>query len=115
MSIAIQADTPPLRVESDGAIRVGNSRVLLEILLASYQSGLTPEEIVRDFPTLALPDVYAAIAYYLRHKESVDEYLHERAMKGDEMQERAKTLNSKSVKLAEIRSKLAARRAEEGN
>lgn len=114
MSIAIQSDTPPLRVESDGAIRVGNSRVLLEILLASYQSGHTPEEIVRDYPTLALPDVYAAIAYYLRHRESVDGYLHERAMKGDEMQVQAEALNNKSTKLTEIRSKLAARRAEEG-
>ena len=114
MSIAIQLDTPPLRVESDGAIRVGNSRVLLEILLASHQSGQTPEEIVRDYPTLSLPDVYAAIAYYLRHRESVDEYLRERAVKGDEMQKRAETLNSTSTRLSEIRARLAARRAAEG-
>ena len=34
--------------------------------------GQSPEEIVAAFPQLSLESVYAAIAYYLNHREEID-------------------------------------------
>jgi uncharacterized protein (DUF433 family) len=78
MTIPLHADPVPLRVDDSGAIRVGSSRVTLDVLLADYRSGMSPEEIVRQLDTLDLADVYAAIAYYHRHRGEVDQYLRRR-------------------------------------
>ena len=51
--------TPP------GVLRVGNSRVLLELVIRAFQRGQTPEGIVESYDTLGLPDVYAVVSYYL--------------------------------------------------
>ena len=34
--------------------------------------GMTPEEIVATYPTLTLPAVYAALAYYHGHRAEID-------------------------------------------
>lgn len=34
--------------------------------------GMTPEEIVATYPTLTLPAVYAALAYYHSHRGEID-------------------------------------------
>lgn len=65
----------PLRVDEAGAVRVGASRVSLETVLHHFNLGATPEEIVVNFPTLELADVFAVCAYYLRHRAEVDSYL----------------------------------------
>ena len=65
----------PLRVDESGAVRVGKTRVLLELVIGNYVRGASPEEIIDDFPTLELADVYAVIAYYLRHKAEIDAYM----------------------------------------
>ena len=36
----------PLRVDSSGAVRVGNTRVALLSVLTAFQRGETPEQIV---------------------------------------------------------------------
>jgi uncharacterized protein (DUF433 family) len=71
-------DRPPLRVDEGGAVRVGNSRVGLDLVVEQYENGMTPEDMVRAYDTLALADVYAAIAYYLRHRDEVRTYLKRR-------------------------------------
>ena len=75
MSFTVQSESPPLREDADGALRVGQSRVLLELVIRAFQDGATPETIVQRYSTLALPDVYAVIAYYLRHRNEVEAYL----------------------------------------
>jgi hypothetical protein len=40
---------------------------------------MTPEDMVRAYDTLGLADVYAVIAYYLRHRDNVGAYLKRRA------------------------------------
>jgi Protein of unknown function (DUF433) len=56
-------------------VRIGKSRVGFEIVVNQYESGMAAEDIVRAYDTLELPDVYAAIGYYLRHKDEVRSYL----------------------------------------
>jgi uncharacterized protein (DUF433 family) len=68
----------PLRREAGGAIRVGESRVLLELVIRAFQEGATPEAIVQTYDTLRLADVYAVIGYYLVHPAPIDEYLQQR-------------------------------------
>jgi uncharacterized protein (DUF433 family) len=71
----IHPDLPPLRVEEGGVIKVGRGRVSLDLVVEEFERGKSPEEIVRTYDALNLPDVYGAIAYYLRHREEVAEYL----------------------------------------
>jgi uncharacterized protein (DUF433 family) len=80
----LNAELPPLREDAFGAIRVGRTRVLLDLVVHSFQDGATPESIVDCYPTLSLPDVYAVIAYYLNHQSDVDEYLRERELKAEQ-------------------------------
>ena len=75
----------PLETDTDGIIRVGGTSVTLETLIAVFESGATPEEIVRDFPVLGLADVYAVITYYLRHRGTVDDYLKTRHRNAQEV------------------------------
>jgi uncharacterized protein (DUF433 family) len=67
--------TVPLREEPSGVLRVGNSRVLLELVLRAFKAGATPEAIVQSYDTLNLADVYAVISRYLAAPERFEEYL----------------------------------------
>lgn len=107
MAFVAQREAPPLREDDAGALRVGDSRVLLELVIRAFQDGATPESIVQRYATLALPDVYAVIAYYLRHQHEVDAYL---AARGQEAQEVRKRIEGRQADLSDIRARLAARR-----
>src|SRR3954447_17615681 len=76
--LPLHAEPPPLRMDEGGAVRVGASRVSIDLVVGQYENGMTPEEMVRAYDTLALADVHAAIAYYLRHSDAVRAYLKRR-------------------------------------
>jgi uncharacterized protein (DUF433 family) len=65
----------PLREEPSGVLRVGTSRVLLELVLHAFKAGATPEAIVQSYDTLNLADVYAVISGYLATPTRFEEYL----------------------------------------
>jgi uncharacterized protein (DUF433 family) len=67
--------TVPLREEPAGVLRVGKSRVLLELVLRKFNAGATPEAIVQSYDTLNLADVYAVVSRYLSAPEPFEEYL----------------------------------------
>jgi uncharacterized protein (DUF433 family) len=73
----------PLWEDPPGVFRVGNSRVLLELVLSAFKRGETPESIVRSYRTLNLADVYALISRYLANPVRFDEYLRECEEKAD--------------------------------
>src|SRR5580704_1514505 len=77
--LPLHADLPPLRVDEGGAVRVGKSRVSLDLVVEQYENGMTPEDMVRAYDALVLADVHAVIAYYLRHRDEVRAYLTRRA------------------------------------
>lgn len=76
--LPLHAELPPLRVDEGGAIHVGNGRISLDLVVEQYENGMAPEDMVRAYDTLALADVYAVIAYYLRHREEIRAYLKRR-------------------------------------
>jgi len=65
----------PLREDPPGVFRVGESRVLLELVLDAFKRGESAEAIVRSYRTLRLADVYALISRYLADPAPLDEYL----------------------------------------
>lgn len=107
MAFPLQADSPPLHEDSSGALRVGQSRVLLELVVRSFQDGATPEVIVQQYSTLKLSDVYAVIAYYLRHRDEIEKYLTRR---DDEAEQVRRKIESQQSDLSELRARLAAQR-----
>lgn len=58
-----------------GDFRVRGTRVQFEIVIEEFLSGLSPEEIVSEYPTLDLEAAYGIIAYYLGHKDTVGQYM----------------------------------------
>jgi uncharacterized protein (DUF433 family) len=70
LSIAVS-----LREDPPGVIRIGKSRVLLELVLGAFKAGATPEAIVQSYDTLQLADVYAVITRYLADPAPFEEYL----------------------------------------
>jgi uncharacterized protein (DUF433 family) len=66
MNQPLEPEPPPIRIGEDGAVRVGPTRVTLAVVIGLFLQGMSPEELVEDFPTLGLADVYGTIAYYLR-------------------------------------------------
>ena len=42
----------PLTVDAHGVLRVGNTRVTLDTVLAAFADGATAEEIVQQYPSL---------------------------------------------------------------
>jgi uncharacterized protein (DUF433 family) len=96
----VHADPVPLRVDPHGVIRVGDTRIYLDLIVREYEKGTSPEAIVAGYDTLALADVYAAIAYYLRHREEVKAYMRRREQAADELERkiRAKMPTPSSVK-----------------
>lgn len=107
MPLTIEPETPPLRVDETGTVRVGKTRVLLEVVVRAFLDGATPEEIVLDYDTLELDEVYGAIGYYLRHRKDVDAYLAARAHQAEELRERVEVAQRH---LPDIRQRLLAAR-----
>lgn len=85
--LPIHADGPALRIAEGGAVRVGTSRVSFDLVVEQYENGMTAEEIAAAYDTLALADVYAAIAYYLRHRQEVRGYLTRRQGEADALRQ----------------------------
>jgi hypothetical protein len=65
----------PLRKDPPGVFRVGQSRVLLELVLRAHRRGESPENIVSSYPDLRLKDVYVVIGRYLAAPSPFDDYL----------------------------------------
>src|SRR3972149_636179 len=78
MTITIANEVIPLLADSNGVVRVGGTRVTLETVIAAFSEGATAEEIVQQYPSLNLADIYAVIAYYLQRSSEVEAYLQQR-------------------------------------
>jgi uncharacterized protein (DUF433 family) len=103
--------TLPLRLTEDGTIRIAGSRVSLDSIVHHYKIGASAEQIAQSF-VLDLADVYAAIAYYLNHEETVEEYLREQEAQGDEVQRKIESDPQYQKIIAELRARALARKSE---
>src|SRR5437588_7591334 len=109
MTITLHADPVPLRVDDTGAIRVGQSRVTLDVLLQYWRQGMKPEDIAKGLDTLTLADVHGALAYYFRHETEIDNYLRRREEEAEKLRQEIETANAS--RLAPLKARLDAARA----
>lgn len=106
MEILLQTEAPPLQQDATGALRVGQSQVLLELVIRAFVDGATPEAIAQRYPTALLADIYAVIAYYLRHREDIEYYLAQREQRAQDVRQH---IESRQGSLAELRDRLLSR------
>ena len=112
MSLVIEPTQPtPLLKDSDGVIRVAGTRVTLETIADAFRCGATAEEIVQQYPTLQLADVYSVLAYLLRHQEEVAAYLEQAA----DHRAAVRQENERRFDPSGLRARLLARRAPPSN
>lgn len=106
MSVAaIEPEPVPLRRDEAGRLMVPGTRVSLDILVAAFKRGESPEAVHEDYDTVSLADVYAVFSYYLRHRADVEEYLDEQESLGRALQTRIEGKDP----LDGLRAKLLAR------
>ena len=72
------AQPAPCELDEDGVLRITGTRVRLDTVVSAFNSGISAEEILLKYPSLNLTDIYAAITYYLWHRDEIDQYFAER-------------------------------------
>jgi uncharacterized protein (DUF433 family) len=107
---SLKIEAIPLTEDANGVLRVGNTRVTLDTVLAAFADGATPEEISQQYPSLHLADVYSVIGYYLRHNAEIDAYLHRRRAQRETMRQQ----NEARFDPRGVRGRLLARRTSMG-
>ena len=71
-----------------------------------FDAGATAEEIVQQYPSVALADVYQVIAYYLRHQSEIQAYITGRQQQAAQVREQ----NEQRFNPSGVRDRLLARR-----
>jgi uncharacterized protein (DUF433 family) len=71
----MQPPKPYVNIDSHGVMRVGQTGVMLDSVVAAFQQGHSPETIQQQYPALTLEEVYGTIAHYLANREEVEQYL----------------------------------------
>ncbi len=112
MALTIQTEPVPLRLTPEGDVRIGTTRVLLDLVVHAFDEGASPEAIVQRFPSLSLAEVYAVIAYLLRHRAEVNAYLQERERRAEEVRQK---IEAAQGGMQEIRERLLARQTARDN
>ena len=110
MALSFATQTVPLSADAEGVVRVGNTRVTLDTVVATFCDGATPEGIVQQYPSLALADVYQVIGYYLGHRSDVEAYLAERRACAESVREQ----NEARFDPQGVRDRLLSRRTSGG-
>ena len=85
---------------------MGKTRVSLDSVIAAFNEGATPEEIVQQYDVISLADVYAVIGYYLENQSEIDSYLTERRTHREQLRQEIEARHQPQ----DIRQRLLARR-----
>jgi uncharacterized protein (DUF433 family) len=95
---AAATDSPPtdrVRIVSTpgtcgGRPRIDGHRISVEdVAIWHERMGMSPEEIVRSYPTITLSDVHAALAYYYENRDWIDADMAEGVKFVEEMRAKA--------------------------
>jgi uncharacterized protein (DUF433 family) len=108
MTLTIAAESPPLQTNQDGVILVGKTRVTLDTVVAVFCQGATAEEIAYLYPSLNLADIYATIAFYLKHQSEIEVYLRQRRQQAQEI----RAMNQAKFDPQGLRNRLLASKTE---
>jgi uncharacterized protein (DUF433 family) len=106
MSVIVSTSEIKLTQTDAGVIRIGDSRVSLDTVIIAFSQGATPEQIVEDYDSLGLSEVYAVISYYLQNRDEVENYLEQRKVQREQLRQQIETRCNPQG----IRERLLARR-----
>jgi uncharacterized protein (DUF433 family) len=87
-AVTLEPELVPLVRDDAGRLMVVGTRVPLDTLIVAFKQGESPEAIHESFDTVALADIYAVLAYYLRHRPEVEAYLGEQERDAAQIQAR---------------------------
>jgi|SaaInl8_200m_RNA_FD_contig_91_521307_length_6160_multi_4_in_0_out_0_7 uncharacterized protein (DUF433 family) len=95
----------PLEEDFEGVLKVSGTRITLDTVIYAFLNGATPEEIVQQYSSINLADIYYILGYYLHNQPEVESYLQIR------QQERIKVREQNEAQFAPqgIRDRLTAR------
>ena len=62
---------------SGAPVVVGTKFPVRSVIQYVLRQGMTPEELVREFPQLSLPKIYDALSYYYDHRDELDREISE--------------------------------------
>lgn len=111
MATLLEADPLPLREDEAGGLRVGDTRVTVDSVLHAYLNGSTAEEIVYQYDVLALADVHAVLAHYLRHRTEFEAYLERRRQDAERRRRESIERHGLADHRAQLLARLAAKQA----
>jgi len=106
MSVMVSTSEIKLTKTEAGVLRIGDSRVSLDTVITAFGQGATPEQIVEDYDSLELAEVYAVISYYLQNRDEVENYLARRKVQRERLRRQIESHSNPQG----IREKLLARR-----
>lgn len=110
MALVVAPEPIPIATDADGIVRIGDTRVTLDTIVAAFREGATAETITEQYPSLRLDHVYTVIGYYLRHQAEVNEYLERRHREAAQVRQE----NEARFPPLGIRERLLARRSHQG-
>jgi uncharacterized protein (DUF433 family) len=87
-ALAIEPEPVPLVKDQAGRFMVPGTRISLDVLVADFKRGKSPESIHEAYETVPLADVYAILSFYLRHRTDVESYLRDQEQEGAKLQQR---------------------------
>ena len=64
-----------VRVDEHDVYRIGDTRVMLDSVVAGFRQGHSAKTIRQQYPALTLEEVYGSIAHYLANSQEIDAYL----------------------------------------
>jgi uncharacterized protein (DUF433 family) len=103
------AMTLPFTFTEFGTIRIGDSGVSLDSVVHNYKLGATAEQIAYSFPSLKLQDIHLAIAYYLTHREDVEEYMRRQRAESEVLLQQLESDPGYLKRSSELRERILAR------
>lgn len=101
--------TLPFTFTEFGTIRIADSRVSLDSVVHNYKLGATVEQIAYSFPSLKLQDIHLAVAYYLTHRDEVEEYMRRQKSESDAILQQLESDPEYLKRSSELRDRILAR------
>lgn len=112
MSLTLEPDVLPLKMDETGTVRVSGTRVRLDTIVGCFNQGDTPQDLAESFPGVPLADIYSVIAFYLHHREAVDAYLAERERQAAELRRQVEARQGPQPTREELLARLQRRNAQ---
>src|SRR5437588_12831281 len=85
--LALDPLAVPLRLDETGTIRVGGTRVTLDVVLETYEQERSAEAVVECIDVLDLTDVYLVLAWCRQHPQEVAAYRQRREREAQELRQ----------------------------